>query len=73
MIETKPPNRGKGKSSALNEALYQSESEIIAVYDADNTPERMAIWYLVMGLVNDPKSAAIVGKFRVINAAKKHG
>ncbi|MGK4044190.1 glycosyltransferase [Bacillus obstructivus] len=70
MIETKPPNRGKGKSSALNEALYQSESEIIAVYDADNTPERMAIWYLVMGLVNDPKSAAIVGKFRVINAAK---
>ncbi len=68
VIETTLPNRGKGKSSALNEALKQSTGDIIAVYDADNTPEKMAIWYLVMGLVNDPKSAAMVGKFRVINA-----
>lgn len=68
VIDTKPPNKGKGKSSALNEALKQSTGEIIAVYDADNTPERMAVWYLVMGLINDPKSAATVGKFRVINA-----
>lgn len=67
-IETEPPNKGKGKSSALNEALRQSESEFIAVYDADNTPEKMAIWYLVLGLVNDPEAGAVVGKFRVINA-----
>ncbi|MEK3936259.1 glycosyltransferase [Sporosarcina sp. FSL W7-1349] len=68
VIETKLPNRGIGKSSALNEAMQQSESDVIVVYDADNTPEKMAVWYLVMGLVNDPKAAAMVGKFRVINA-----
>lgn len=68
MVVTEPPNKGIGKSSALNEALAQSESEFIAVYDADNTPERMAVWYLVMGLLNDPKAGAVVGKFRVINA-----
>ncbi|WP_153723513.1 glycosyltransferase family 2 protein [Sporosarcina cascadiensis] len=68
LIETKSPNRGIGKSSALNEALQQSDSEVIVVYDADNTPEQMAVWYLVMGLLNDPKSGAVVGKFRVSNA-----
>ncbi|MEX3623926.1 glycosyltransferase [Viridibacillus arvi] len=69
-IETEPPNKGKGKSSALNEALRKSSSDVIVVYDADNTPEKMSVWYLVMGLVNDPKAAAVVGKFRVINTAK---
>ncbi|PIC85394.1 glycosyltransferase [Sporosarcina sp. P20a] len=68
MIETTEPNKGIGKSSALNEALAHSESDFIAVYDADNTPERMAVWYLVMGLLNDPMAGAVVGKFRVINA-----
>ncbi|WPK12622.1 glycosyltransferase [Lysinibacillus louembei] len=68
VIETVEPNKGKGKSSALNSALAASDSDIVVVYDADNTPERMAVWYLVMGLVNDPKAAATVGKFRVINA-----
>ncbi|GEK30017.1 putative glycosyltransferase YdaM [Kurthia zopfii] len=70
VLETKPPNKGKGKSSALNEALANSTGEIICVYDADNTPESKAVWYLVMGLINDPKAAAMVGKFRVINAAQ---
>ncbi|MGB3261236.1 MAG: glycosyltransferase family 2 protein [Paenisporosarcina sp.] len=70
LIETIAPNKGKGKSSALNEGLRQSSGDVIAVYDADNTPERMALWYLIMGLVNDPESAAVVGKFRVINAAQ---
>ena len=70
LIETIAPNKGIGKSSALNEGLKQSSGDVIAVYDADNTPERMALWYLVMGLVNDPESAAVVGKFRVINAAQ---
>ncbi len=68
VIETKPPNKGIGKSSALNEALRQTSSEVIVVYDADNTPERMAVWYLVMGLLNDKEAAAVVGKFRVTNA-----
>ncbi len=68
VIETEGQNKGKGKSSALNDALQRTDSEVIVVYDADNTPERMAVWYLVMGLVNDPKAGAVVGKFRVTNA-----
>lgn len=68
VIDTEPPNKGKGKSSALNEALRQTDGEVIVVYDADNTPEKMSVWYLVMGLLNDEQAAAIVGKFRVVNA-----
>lgn len=67
-IETEGEQKGRGKSSALNYAYQHTTSEIIAVYDADNTPERHAIWYLVMGLLNDSKAGAMVGKFRVVNA-----
>ncbi|WP_208588476.1 glycosyltransferase [Gracilibacillus suaedae] len=70
VLETEGEYKGKGKSSALNYALKETTSEIIAVYDADNTPQRKALWHLVLGLVNDPKAAAMVGKFRVINAKK---
>lgn len=70
VIETEGEYKGRGKSTALNYALKHSSSDIIAVYDADNTPEKDAVWYLVMGLINDPKAAAMVGKFRVINASK---
>lgn len=70
VVHTKPPHAGKGKSVALNQGLKQASGEIIAVYDADNTPERKAIHYLVLALQNDPAAGAVVGKFRVINAAK---
>ncbi|MEG0472685.1 MAG: glycosyltransferase family 2 protein [Solibacillus sp.] len=70
IIETEGSYKGRGKSTALNYALLHSKGDIIAVYDADNTPEKKAVWYLVMGLLNDPKAAAMVGKFRVVNAAQ---
>ncbi|GAE94573.1 dolichol-phosphate mannosyltransferase in lipid-linked oligosaccharide synthesis cluster [Gracilibacillus boraciitolerans JCM 21714] len=70
VIHTKPPNGGKGKSAALNNGLAHTTGEIICVYDADNTPEPDAIYWLVLGLVNDPKAGAVVGKFRVLNANK---
>jgi len=70
MIETKPPFAGKRKSTALNEGLKASTGEVICVYDADNMPEQKAVYHLVLGLLNDPKAGAVVGKFRVINAAK---
>ncbi|EDW22035.1 glycosyltransferase [Bacillus sp. FSL K6-4563] len=70
MIETKPPFAGKGKSTALNEGLKASTGEVICVYDADNMPEPKAVYHLVLGLLNDPKAGAVVGKFRVINATK---
>lgn len=70
VVHTKPPFAGKGKSGALNQGLKHSTGEVIVVYDADNTPERSAVYYLVLALLNDPKAGAIVGKFRVINAKK---
>lgn len=69
-VHTKPPYAGKGKSGALNQGLKHSTGEVIAVYDADNTPEPDAIYYLALGLQKDPKAGAIVGKFRVVNASK---
>lgn len=69
-VHTKPPLGGKGKSGALNQGLKYATGEIIAVYDADNTPERDAIRNLALGLIADKKAGAIVGKFRVVNAKK---
>ncbi|MFJ8247053.1 glycosyltransferase [Peribacillus asahii] len=69
-VSTKPPNAGKGKSSALNQGLKASSGDIIIVYDADNTPEPDAVTYLALGLLQDKKAGAMVGKFRVINAQK---
>lgn len=65
-----PPDIGRGKSGALNRGFKHASGDIIVVYDADNTPERKAVHYLVLGLLNDPKAGAMVGKFRVVNAAQ---
>lgn len=70
VVDTVAPYAGKGKSSALNYGFQASTGEYIIVYDADNTPEPKAVYYLVMGLMNDEKAGAIVGKFRVANAKK---
>ncbi|MFD0871030.1 Poly-beta-1,6-N-acetyl-D-glucosamine synthase [Chlamydia abortus] len=69
VVHTKPPHAGKGKSGALNQGLKHSTGDIIVVYDADNTPERKAVYYLVLAMLNDPKAGVVVGKFRVVNAA----
>ena len=70
VVHTVPPHTGKGKSGALNIGLKKAIGEIIAVYDADNTPEPDAIHYLALGLQKDKKAGAVVGKFRVVNANK---
>ncbi|MCP8967819.1 glycosyltransferase family 2 protein [Ectobacillus ponti] len=69
-VATKPPFAGRGKSSALNQGLAASSGEIIVIYDADNEPEPPAVYRLAMALIHDQKAAAVVGKFRVINAAR---
>ncbi|GLX70384.1 glycosyltransferase family 2 protein [Paenibacillus glycanilyticus] len=58
---------GKGKSNALNIGFERSRGELIAIYDADNTPERTALRYLVAEIVNDAKLGAVIGKFRTRN------
>ena len=58
---------GKGKSRALNLGIKQAQAEVIAIYDADNTPDKDALRYLVANLISDPSLGAVLGKFRTIN------
>jgi len=58
---------GKGKSRALNLAIQQADSEVIAVYDADNTPDSKALHYLVASLISDKELGGVIGKFRTVN------
>ena len=58
---------GKGKSRALNLALEIVESETIAIYDADNTPDKNALKYLAAQLIVNKELGAVLGKFRTIN------
>lgn len=58
---------GRGKSRALNLAMGQVGSEVVAVYDADNTPDKNALRYLVAHLMQDSDLGAVLGKFRTVN------
>lgn len=67
VITLEPPVGAKGKSNALNHGFKASKGEYIVVYDADNTPERRAVLYLVQAILKDAKLGAVVGKFRTRN------
>jgi cellulose synthase/poly-beta-1,6-N-acetylglucosamine synthase-like glycosyltransferase len=58
---------GKGKSRALNLGVKQVKSEVIAIYDADNTPDPMSLNYLVANLISSKELGAVIGKFRTVN------
>jgi cellulose synthase/poly-beta-1,6-N-acetylglucosamine synthase-like glycosyltransferase len=58
---------GKGKSRALNLGVKQVDSDVIAIYDADNTPDPMALHYLVAQLISNKELGAVIGKFRTEN------
>lgn len=58
---------GRGKSNALNIGLAQSKGSLIAIYDADNTPEKKALKELVFAIIKDEKAGAVIGKFRCRN------
>lgn len=58
---------GTGKSNALNIGFSVAKGSVIAIYDADNTPEPQALRLLVENLVADPKAGAVIGKFRTRN------
>ena len=58
---------GHGKAYALNEGLKHCTHELIAIYDADNTPEPKALLHLALHLQADTKLAAVIGKFRCVN------
>jgi cellulose synthase/poly-beta-1,6-N-acetylglucosamine synthase-like glycosyltransferase len=58
---------GKGKSRALNLGLKKAKGDIIAIYDADNTPDKDSLHYLVAQLLTHKELAAVIGKFRTVN------
>jgi cellulose synthase/poly-beta-1,6-N-acetylglucosamine synthase-like glycosyltransferase len=58
---------GKGKSRALNLGVQHVSSDVIAIYDADNTPDKDALRYLVAQLVLHKELGAVIGKFRTVN------
>ncbi len=58
---------GRGKSRALNLGVRQTSSEIIAIYDADNTPHPAALRYLAAQLLLHKDLGAVIGKFRTVN------
>ena len=72
IINTTKENGGKGKSNALNIGIQQAKGEFIAVYDADNTPEPLALRYLVYELLNNELFGAVIGKFRTRNKFKNY-
>lgn len=67
IINTDNVTGGKGKSNALNIGFAESRGEYIAIYDADNIPERQALRILVGEITNDAKLGAVIGKFRTRN------
>ncbi|MGL4571546.1 MAG: glycosyltransferase [Clostridium sp.] len=70
VISTDSTNGGKGKSNSLNIGFGKSKGEILAIYDADNTPESKALKYLVQTLMKDDGLGAVIGKFRCRNKSR---
>jgi cellulose synthase/poly-beta-1,6-N-acetylglucosamine synthase-like glycosyltransferase len=58
---------GKGKSRTLNLGRHQAKGDIIAIYDADNTPDKDSLRYLVAQLLDNKELGAVIGKFRTVN------
>lgn len=58
---------GKGKSRTLNIGIKAAKGEIIAIYDADNTPDENSLRYLVAQLLLHKELGAVLGKFRTVN------
>ncbi|WP_138752526.1 glycosyltransferase family 2 protein [Paenibacillus sinopodophylli] len=67
VINTDAVTGGKGKSNALNIGFAESKGQLIAIYDADNTPEKKALRYLVGEIMHDQSLGAVIGKFRTRN------
>jgi cellulose synthase/poly-beta-1,6-N-acetylglucosamine synthase-like glycosyltransferase len=65
-----PEGTPKGKSRVLNYGISISESDYIAVYDADNQPEPQALKLLIEAAETTPRSAGAVGYVKNINETK---
>lgn len=62
-----PGEGGRGKSRALNLGVRETSADLIAIYDADNTPHPNSLRYLVAQLLLHKELGAVIGKFRTVN------
>jgi len=60
----------RGKAHALNLGLRETAYDLVAIYDADNTPERESLRYLVLNLIENPEVVSAFGKFRTRNRSR---
>src|SRR2546428_6760005 len=67
LVNIPAANGARGKARALNEGLKVAQGDVIAVYDADNTPEPDALRLLVVQLLRHAELGAALGKFRTVN------
>jgi cellulose synthase/poly-beta-1,6-N-acetylglucosamine synthase-like glycosyltransferase len=70
LFNVPPGEGGRGKSRALNLGLKLVQSELVAVFDADNRPEPSSLKYLVAELLLNDDLGAVLGKFRTINRSR---
>ncbi|MGA2435022.1 MAG: glycosyltransferase [Bryobacteraceae bacterium] len=67
LVNVPKERAARGKSGALNYAMTLVTHPVIAIYDADNMPERTALRPLAEQLTLDPKLGAVIGKYRAWN------
>lgn len=67
VLEVPPALAARGKAGALNFGLRHASHEVLAIYDADNTPEPGALRPLVQHLGADPRLGAAIGMYRAVN------
>jgi len=67
LLEVPAAVAARGKAGALNYGLRFATAPILAIYDADNSPEPGALRPLVDNLISDPALGAAVGMYRVVN------
>lgn len=67
LVNVPPGEGGKGKSRTLNVGFKHTTGDLIAIFDADNTPEPSCLRLLVTVLQNDTKLVAVNSKVRTRN------
>ncbi len=67
VLDVPSEQAARGKAAALNFGLGHARFPVLAVYDADNTPEPGALRPLVEELVRDPRLGGTVGVYRAMN------
>ncbi len=67
LLEVPALRAARGKAAALNFGVRYARHAVLAVYDADNTPEPGALRPLAERLVRDPRLGAAIGIYRAIN------